>query len=108
LRRSKKDLFSFAELVDRSGVPRSSCQYYVTVGLVPKCGENERGWTLYNDESVRMVKMVRELTTSGFCISEIREIRNRFRFDTIESRFHNLPIEDFRAWLRSKGINLKH
>ena len=107
MRRAKKECFSFAELVRRSGVPRSSCQYYVTIGLIPNSGKNKRGWTLYDEESVRVVKLTREFTTSGFTTSEIRQIYRKLTINNIENKFRYMPIEDFRQWLKSKGIRLK-
>ena len=106
--RSEGELVTLAGLVEKSGVPRPSCQYYIALGLIPNVGKNERGWTLYDDEGIKAAKLARELTTSGFLTSEIKEIYNRLSIDTVENKFLSIPIEDFREWLKSEDISLKH
>ena len=105
---NEKEFVTFAGIVRRSCVPRSSCQYYVTLGLIPNSGKNERGWTLYDDTSVEAIKLTRELTTCGFSTSEIKEIYRKLTFDSVQQKFHKVPIEIFREWLKSKRIKLRH
>ncbi len=105
---SGKECFTLAGLVKKSGVSRPSCQYYIVLGLIPNAGKNERGWTLYDNESIRATRLAKELTSSGFQTSEIKEIYNKLNTKIVENKFLSMPIEDFKRWLRSKGIDIKH
>ena len=71
---AKGSLMRIGAAATKAGVSRQSLQYYVMIGLVRPAGESPSGQRLFDQESIKRIKLIRRLNHSGYTLRDIREI----------------------------------
>jgi len=67
-------LLTTADLVRLTGVKESVIRQYVLLGLIRPVARTESGRLRFDEKTVRLVKLIKELNRSGYTLREIREI----------------------------------
>jgi len=63
-----------AEAAQAGGVSRQTLQYYLMVGLVEATERTSAGHQLFDEEAVKRIQLVKQISDSGYPLREIREI----------------------------------
>jgi len=71
---SGRDLVSIGPAAKKAGVSRQSLQYYLMIGLLEPVEVTETGRRLFDEESIRRIKLIKELSVSGYPLRAIREL----------------------------------
>lgn len=58
----------------KAGISRQTLQYYVMLGLIKPSSQSESGQRLFDQESVKRIKLVRRLNRTGYSLRGIREV----------------------------------
>ncbi|MHC4687879.1 MAG: helix-turn-helix domain-containing protein [Planctomycetota bacterium] len=58
----------------KAGISRQSLQYYLMVGLLEPTKVTPTGRRLFNEKSVKRIKLIRKLSDSGYPLRAIREL----------------------------------
>lgn len=69
-----KEAMTLREVCEAAAVSRRAVQGYEKVGLVSASGKNERGYLMYDQDSLERIRTIRLFQQLGFTIREIREI----------------------------------
>ena len=67
-------LMRIGAAASKAGISRQSLQYYVMVGLITPACKSASGQRLFNQESIKRIKLIRRLNRSGYTLRDIREI----------------------------------
>jgi len=58
----------------KAGISRQSLQYYLMVGLIEPTEVTPTGRRMFDDTSVRRIKLIKKLSDSGYPLRAIREL----------------------------------
>jgi DNA-binding transcriptional MerR regulator len=70
----KKGLLSIGSAAKLAGVSRQSMQYYLMIGLLEPAEITETGRRLFDQNSIKRVKLIKKLNKSGYPLWAIREL----------------------------------
>lgn len=65
----------------KAGISRQSLQYYLMIGLLEPIEVTPTGRRMFNDESVKRIKLIKKLSGSGYPLRAIRELFLQGRTD---------------------------
>jgi len=71
---SKGDLVAIGAAAKKAGVSRQSLQYYLMIGLLEPAEVTETGRRLFDEESIKRIKLIKQLSESGYPLRGIREL----------------------------------
>ena len=72
-----------AELEQRTGVSRHTLRYYEKEGLLSEVHRGGNNYRDYPEQAVDRVLMLRQMKTLGFSLSEIREVMQALRANSL-------------------------
>jgi len=58
----------------KAGISRQSLQYYLMVGLLEPTEVTATGRRLFDEDSIKRIKLIRKLSDSGYPLRAIREL----------------------------------
>ena len=58
----------------KAGISRQSLQYYLMVGLLEPTKVTPTGRRMFNEKSVKRIKLIKKLSDSGYPLRAIREL----------------------------------
>ena len=67
-------LYSIGQAAKKAGISTQSLQYYLMVGLIEPEKVTDTGRRLFDDKSVKRIKLVKKLNASGYPLRAIREL----------------------------------
>ena len=70
----KNKLIAIGEAAKKAGISRQSLQYYLMVGLLEPAEVTPTGRRLFDEESVKRIKLIKKLSDSGYPLRAIREL----------------------------------
>ena len=70
----KTGLVSIGKAAKEAGVSRQSLQYYIMMGLLEAAKITKTGSRMYDEETIKRVKLIKELNESGYPLRAIREL----------------------------------
>ena len=65
----------------KAGISRQSLQYYLMGGLLEPTKVTPTGRRMFNEKSVKRIKLIRKLSDSGYPLRAIRELFLEGRID---------------------------
>ena len=77
----KNKLITIGEAAKKAGISRQSLQYYLMVGLLEPVEVTPTGRRLFDEESVKRIKLIKKLSDSGYPLRAIRELFMEGRTD---------------------------
>ena len=71
-------VYTIKELVETTGVARTTIHFYLRLGLLPRAQKTAASRSLYTDDHVRILKRIAELKDQGLALADIeRELQER-------------------------------
>ena len=70
----KSKLMSIGITAKKAGISRQSLQYYLMVGLLEPTEVAPTGRRLFDEKSIKRVKLIKKLNDSGYPLRAIREL----------------------------------
>jgi len=70
----KAGLVSIGKAAKEAGVSRQSLQYYIMMGLLEAAKITKTGRRLFDEETIKRIKLVKKLNKSGYPLRAIREL----------------------------------
>ena len=70
----KEKLLSVSQAAEKAGISRQSLQYYLMVGLLEPVKVSQTGRRLFDDSTVKRIKLIKRLNDSGYPLRAIREL----------------------------------
>jgi DNA-binding transcriptional MerR regulator len=70
----KNKLIAIGEAAKKAGISRQSLQYYLMVGLLEPAEVTSTGRRLFDEKSVKRIKLIKKLSDSGYPLRAIREL----------------------------------
>jgi len=70
----KKDLMPIGEAARKAGISRQSLQYYLMIGLLEPTEITSTGRRLFDEQSIKRIKLIKKLSDSGYPLRAIREL----------------------------------
>ena len=70
----EKEYMKTAELVEKTGLTRQIIYEYINFGLIREAKRTEAGHRLFDERSVTEVKLIHQLSESGYTLRAIRDI----------------------------------
>jgi DNA-binding transcriptional MerR regulator len=70
----KSKLMAIGAAAKKAGISRQSLQYYVMVGLVEPMEVTRTGRRMFDERSVKRIKLIKRLSDSGYPLRAIREL----------------------------------
>ena len=67
-------MFTIGKLADTAGVSSDTLRYYEREGLIEPAGKSPAGYRLYDKDSARRLRFIRQAQQCGFTLAEIREL----------------------------------
>jgi DNA-binding transcriptional MerR regulator len=77
--RSKSKLLPIGRTAQKAGISRQSLQYYLMLGLLEPVKVTPTNRRLFDENSVKRIKLIRKLSNSGYPLRAIRELFLRRR-----------------------------
>lgn len=71
---NKNKLIQIGAAAKEAGVSRQSLQYYLMVGVIEPVAVSPAGRRLFDEKSVKRIKLVKKLNESGYPLRAIREL----------------------------------
>lgn len=71
---SRTELIPIGKAAEKAGISRQSLQYYLMVGLLEPAEVTKTGRRLFDEESVKRIKLIKKLSDSGYPLRGIREL----------------------------------
>jgi len=71
---SRTELIPIGKAAEQAGISRQSLQYYLMVGLLEPAEVTKTGRRLFDEESVKRIKLIKKLSDSGYPLRGIREL----------------------------------
>jgi MerR family transcriptional regulator, mercuric resistance operon regulatory protein len=68
------NMMSVGQAAKKAGVSRQSLQYYLMMGVVQATEVTASGRRLFDDDSIKRIKLVKQLNDSGYPLRDIREL----------------------------------
>ncbi len=70
----KRDLLAIGAAAKKAGISRQSLQYYLMIGLIDPSEVTDTGRRMFDEDSVKRIKLVKKLSDSGYPLRAIREL----------------------------------
>jgi DNA-binding transcriptional MerR regulator len=70
----KSRLVPIGEAAKKAGVSRQSLQYYLMVGLLEPTEVTPTGRRMFDEESIKLIKLIKKFNKSGYPLRAIREL----------------------------------
>jgi len=70
----KRNLISIGAAAKKAGISRQSLQYYLMVGLLEPTEVTPTGRRMFDEESVKRIKLIKRLSDTGYPLRAIREL----------------------------------
>jgi DNA-binding transcriptional MerR regulator len=70
----KSKLTPIGAAAKKAGISRQSLQYYLMVGLLEPTEVTPTGRRLFDENSIKRIKLIRKLSDSGYTLRAIREL----------------------------------
>jgi DNA-binding transcriptional MerR regulator len=67
-------MFTIGKLADIAGVSSDTLRYYEREGLIEPAGKSPAGYRLYDKDSARRLRFIKQAQQCGFTLAEIREL----------------------------------
>ncbi len=67
-------LLTIGKVASQANVSIETVRYYERLGLVPEPPRSESGYRLYDEESVKRLRFIKEAQELGFTLEEIRDL----------------------------------
>lgn len=67
-------LMAVGDAAKKAGVSRQSLQYYLMIGLLKPTKVTDTGRRMFDKETVKKIKLIKDMNKSGYPLREIREI----------------------------------
>ena len=96
-----------SELEARSGVGRHALRYYERRGLLGEVSRTGKNYREYPESLVGQVKLLRNLQSLGFSLTEIREVLDGLRAEDIDCADGARLLADKRARVQAQISGLK-
>lgn len=77
----KSKLLPIGPAAKKAGISRQSLQYYIMVGLLEPTEVTPTGRRLFDDEAIKIIKIIKKLNDSGYPLRAIRELFLQGRTD---------------------------
>jgi DNA-binding transcriptional MerR regulator len=71
---NKKKLLAIGPAAKQAGVSRQSVQYYLMIGLLEPTQITSTRRRLFDEETVRKIRVIRELNQNGYPLRAIRDL----------------------------------
>lgn len=71
---SNKKMVSVGQAAKNAGISTQSLQYYLMIGLIEPAESTDTGRRLFDNNSVKRIKLIKKLNESGYPLREIREM----------------------------------
>jgi len=62
------------EAARKAGISRQSLQYYLMIGLLEPTEITSTGRRLFDEQSIKRIKLIKKLSDSGYPLRAIREL----------------------------------
>lgn len=76
---SRSKLLRIGQAAEASGVSNQTIEYYIMLGLIEPIRKGDSRSRYFDAKLVRRIRLIRELNTSGYTLSDIRETYLRDR-----------------------------
>jgi len=70
----KSKLTAIGAAAKKAGISRQSLQYYLMVGLVEPTEVTRTGRRMFDERSIKRIKLIKRLSDSGYPLRGIREL----------------------------------
>ena len=70
----RSKLMPIGTAAKKAGISRQSLQYYLMVGLLDPAEVTQTGRRLFDEKSIRRIKLIKKLNDSGYPLRAIREL----------------------------------
>lgn len=70
----KSKLTPIGAAAKKAGISRQSLQYYLMVGLLEPTEVTPTGRRLFDENSIKRIKLIKKLSDSGYTLRAIREL----------------------------------
>jgi DNA-binding transcriptional MerR regulator len=70
----KSKLVPIGEAAKKAGVSRQSLQYYLMVGMLKPTEVTPTGRRMFDEESIKRIKLIKKFNKSGYPLRAIREL----------------------------------
>ena len=70
----KSTLIAIGAAAKKAGISRQSLQYYLMVGLLEPTEVTPAGRRLFDEDSVKRIRLIKRLSDSGYPLRAIREL----------------------------------
>ena len=70
----KETLLSIGKAAKKAGVSRQSLQYYLMVGMLKPTEVTPTGRRMFDEESIKRIKLIKKFNKSGYPLRAIREL----------------------------------
>ena len=70
----KSKLVPIGTAAKKAGVSRQSLQYYLMVGLLEPTEVTPTGRRMFDEESIKLIKLIKKFNKSGYPLRAIREL----------------------------------
>jgi len=77
----RSKLMPIGTAAKKAGISRQSLQYYLMVGLLDPTEVTQTGRRLFDEKSIRRIKLIKKLNDSGYPLRAIRELFLEGRID---------------------------
>lgn len=67
-------MFTIGKLAEKTGLTPDTIRYYEKEGLLRPVEWGENGYRLYDPETIRRLRLIRQAQDCGFSLAEIREL----------------------------------
>jgi len=73
-KKTSQQFLKTSEAAQAGGVSRQTLQYYLMVGLVEATERTSAGHQLFDEEAIKRIRLIKQISDSGYPLREIREI----------------------------------
>jgi DNA-binding transcriptional MerR regulator len=70
----KRGLIPIGQAAKKAGISRQSLQYYLMVGLLEPARVTAANRRLFDENSIKRIKLIKKLSDSGYPLRAIREL----------------------------------
>ena len=67
-------MFTIGKLASLAGVSNDALRFYEEEGLIKPAGRSPAGYRLYDKDSARRIRFIKQAQNCGFTLAEIREL----------------------------------
>jgi len=70
----KSKLVPIGDAAKKAGISRQSLQYYIMLGLLEPTEVTPTGRRLFDEQTIKRIKLIKKLSDSGYPLRGIREL----------------------------------